>query len=219
MCSEPTNVAACPVRQLANSLNYYKTNVKPDWFKKDPWQDGWKFKILPTLCLWAGAQSNVWSTPKERVASILRIVLPTVFPPLSVFACKFMSTHKCVGAAYQHLCNWRHGVGSAALALCTSFFIDSQQETIAAEAGELLENNSFLYKDLDSNDSLKAFHSNFIIHLLATTYIPAIKGFVHEDGLDTYELAHSGLKGVLGLCGAAVFFSFFRMHCSLMLTP
>ncbi|KAF8546436.1 hypothetical protein OG21DRAFT_1491207 [Imleria badia] len=175
--SEPTNVAACPTGRSAKSLNYFKTNVEPDWFKKDPWQDGWKSKILPTLCLWAGAQSNMWSTPKDRVANILRIVVPT-----------------CVGAAYQHLCNWRHGVGSVALALCTSFFMDSQQETIATEAGELLENNSFLYEDLDSNDSLKAFHSNFIIHLLATTYIPAIKGFVHEDGLNTYELAHRTSK-------------------------
>ncbi|KAG6370244.1 hypothetical protein JVT61DRAFT_12403 [Boletus reticuloceps] len=61
-CSEPKNVVACPSGQSAKSLDYYETDVEPDWFKKDPWQDGWKSKILPTLCLWARAQSNVWST-------------------------------------------------------------------------------------------------------------------------------------------------------------
>lgn len=77
---------------------YDSTQIEPDWFRKDPWQDGWKTRVLPTLCLWAGAQSNVWSTPKDRIVRILTLVIPVVFPALDLFSCGLMATHKCVGA-------------------------------------------------------------------------------------------------------------------------
>lgn len=101
---EPANVRSS--RQLTNvqppntaimmDLSY-KTTTNLDWFKKDPWQDDWKSKILPTLCLWAGAQTNIWSTPKDRVASVLIIVIPVIFPDLDIFTCQLTSANKCIG--------------------------------------------------------------------------------------------------------------------------
>ncbi|KAG6377254.1 hypothetical protein JVT61DRAFT_1315 [Boletus reticuloceps] len=121
-----------------------------------------------------------------------------------LFAIKLTSADKCVGAAYQHLCNWRHGVGSAGLALCTSFFMSSSKEQITEEVAEFLKDNSYLYEDLASHESQKAFHGNFIINLLATTYLSNVKGHVHVEELDTHALAFCGIKGILGLCCAAI---------------
>ena len=89
-----------------------------------------------------------------------------------------------------------------------SFFAHSTEKKIAQDVGELLLENSFIYEDLDWKDGQKAFHADFIIRLLATTYIPAIKGHVHVEGLDTHALKFCGIKGILGLSCAAVFSPF-----------
>ncbi|KAN0091531.1 hypothetical protein V8E55_005097 [Tylopilus felleus] len=178
--------------------------VKPHWFKDDEWKDGWKNQILPTLCLWASTQINIWSTPKDRVVSGLLLIIPVVFPQLTLYALQLTSAEACVGVGHQHLCNLHHGVGSAGLALCMSFFAHSTEKKITQDLGELLLENSFIYEDLDWKDGQKAFHANFIICLLATTYIPAIKGHVHVEGLDTHALEFCGIKGILSLSCTAI---------------
>ncbi|KAF8834532.1 hypothetical protein BDN67DRAFT_985258 [Paxillus ammoniavirescens] len=84
----------------------------------------------------------------------------------------------------------------------------------------LLTRLSFLYEDLDTSCPEKAFRSQFVVQLLATTHLPAIQGFIHVPALDTVSLAHSGVKEIIGLCCAAVafkflFFSF--LECALQL--
>ncbi|KAG6373295.1 hypothetical protein JVT61DRAFT_6433 [Boletus reticuloceps] len=205
--SKPTSVDASEQTKnvlITPHLNY-SIIIELDWFKKDQWQDGWKNKILPTLCLWAGTQTNIWSSPKVRVASVLLHVIPVIFPDLGLFAIKLTPADKCVRAAYQHLCNWRHGVGSAGLALCTSFFMSSSKEQITEEVAEFLNDNSYLYEDLTLHESQKAFHGDFIINLLVMTYLPNVKGHVHVKELNTHALVFYSIKGILGLCCAAVF--------------
>ncbi|KAN0085855.1 hypothetical protein V8E55_006989 [Tylopilus felleus] len=202
---QSTNVLIVPNDSGTVSSLTHTVTVESDWYRKDPYQDGWKNKILPTICLWAGTQTNIWSTPKDMVAGLLRLIIPEVFPTLQFFALMLSSAEKCVGVAYQHLCNWRHSVGLAGLTLCTSFFMYSElEQKMAEEIAEFLEHNSFIYEDLASNDLQKAFHSKFIIHLLATMYFPNIKGHVHVEGLATHALVFCDIKGVLGLCGAAI---------------
>ena len=88
----------------------------------------------------------------------------------------------------------------------------SESEQVVTEGiAELLKDNSFLYEDLAPNDPQKAFHGNFVIHLLATTYIPSIKGHACVKGLDTHVLAFCGIKGILGLCCAVVPFFFLNL--------
>ena len=76
--------------------------------------------------------------------------------------------------------------------------------TATSEADQLLKWYRYLYSDLDYSDAGKVFKSCFIVHLLASTYIPQIKGWIHVCSLNCPMLYHSGLKGILGLCGAAV---------------
>ncbi|KAG8215177.1 hypothetical protein J3R82DRAFT_8693 [Butyriboletus roseoflavus] len=85
-----------------------------------------------------------------------------------------------------------------------SFFMDISQDAITNEVTELLENNNFLYEDLNTGELKKAFHSNFIVHLLTTTYISSIKGHVCVDGIKTMKLTLSSIKEILGLCDAAI---------------
>ncbi|KAG8220823.1 hypothetical protein J3R82DRAFT_2313 [Butyriboletus roseoflavus] len=169
--------------------------IKSDWFKKDPWQDGWKSKILPTLYLWAPAQSNMWTTPKDIIASILTIIVPVIFPDLNTFACGLMPIHKCVEATW---------CGLSSTHTVYELFHGHLQNAIINKVTELLKNNSFHYEDLNTGEPKKAFHSDFIVHLFTTTYIPSIKGHAHVDGIKTIKLASSGIKGILGLCSAAI---------------
>ena len=126
--------------------------------------------------------------------------------------------------AYQQLCDLRHGMGLAVLSMWASFFGDGNTASITKEANQLLDwprylySNStttleadqllkwyrYLYSDLDYSNAGKVFKSCFIVHLLASTYIPQIKGWIHVHLLNCPMLHHSGLKGNLGLCGAAV---------------
>ena len=99
-------------------------------------------------------------------------------------------------------------MGSAALALCMSFFIDLSQDFITTKIAELLGNNSYFYGDLDAGEPKKAFHSNFIICLLATIYILLIKDHAYVDGIDTITLSHSSIKRILDPCDTAVFLFF-----------
>ncbi|KAG6371364.1 hypothetical protein JVT61DRAFT_9572 [Boletus reticuloceps] len=181
--SEPTSVDAS--EQMKNVLVTphlnYSIIVEPDWFKKDQWQDGWKNKILPTLCLWAGAQTNIWSSPKARVASVLLHIIPVVFPDLGLFAIKLTPADKLINT-----------------------FVTGDMEQITEEVAEFLKDNSYLYEDLISHELQKAFHGDFIINLLATTYLSNVKGHVHVEELDMHALAFCGIKGILGLCCAAI---------------
>lgn len=97
-------------------------------------------------------------------------------------------------------------MGSAALAMCSNFFAESTQEIIAADVDQFTKGNSFIYEELDASDPVKAFHGDFIIRLLATAYLPSISGHVHVNELETKDLVYCGIKGILGLCSAAVFF-------------
>ncbi|KAN0077963.1 hypothetical protein V8E55_010020, partial [Tylopilus felleus] len=112
----------------------------------------WKSRILSTLSLWAGAQSNIWTTPKESVVSTLIIVIPMVL------VCWSSVYFVYIGTAYQYLCKWRHSVGSAVLTLCMSFSFELKvEERHHSQTSEFLKDNSFLYEDLNSSNPQKVF--------------------------------------------------------------
>ncbi|KIK82058.1 hypothetical protein PAXRUDRAFT_154651, partial [Paxillus rubicundulus Ve08.2h10] len=102
------------------------------------------------------------------------------------------------------LCEWRHGVSSAAIALFTSFFAGSSLDDVKTTTDLLLDCLSFLYENLESSCPKKAFCSQFVVQLLATTHLPMIRGFIHVPALDTISLTCSGVKGIVGLCCAVL---------------
>lgn len=73
------------------------------------------------------------------------------------------------------------------------------------EAQLLLKNHSYLYENLDIENSDKAFRSDFLITLLAEAHVPAVKGYLDVRGLVTSTMKDgSDISGVLGFCAAAV---------------
>ncbi|KAI9572240.1 hypothetical protein HD554DRAFT_2036254 [Boletus coccyginus] len=122
-------------------------------------QDTWKWRIIPTLCLWATAQSNIWGISKQQITGMLKNIIAVAYPQAPKLVEQVTMQLNVVVVTYQHLC--------------------------------------------DCN-STKALKSHFMIHLVATTYLPYIKGWIHIPSLDYPTLHHSEFKGILGLCGATV---------------
>jgi hypothetical protein len=68
----------------------------------------------------------------------------------------------------------------------------------------LLNSNTYLYENLNSDSTSKAFPSVFIILFLAETYVSAIKGYLDIPHLRSAELHHNSVTGIMGLCGTVV---------------
>lgn len=103
--------------------------------------------------------------------------------------------------AYQRLCDWRHNVGSTAIALIMSLLqcADSNQE-VTEMANMLLENFSFLYESLDTRKSEGAFRSQFMLQLLNMTHLQSTNSAMQNAaGPSPFDYC-----GIIGLCGAAV---------------
>ena len=84
------------------------------------------------------------------------------------------------------------------------FYADSLPNDTKSTSDLLLKHLLFLYKDLDNSDPQKAFCSQLMIQLLATIQLPAIKCFIQVPVLHTTVLTHSGVTGIISLCGAVV---------------
>ena len=50
--------------------------ITPEFFK----QETWKQKVIPTLCLWTAAQSNIWGISKEQIMSTLKDIVAAAYP-------------------------------------------------------------------------------------------------------------------------------------------
>ena len=62
------------------------------WFK----QEQWRRNVIPTLCLWAAAQPDVWAISKEKIIGVLKLVLPVAFPLLVQLPGQLTAHHKVV---------------------------------------------------------------------------------------------------------------------------
>ena len=98
--------------------------------------------------------------------------------------------------AYQYVCNCHHSIGSAALALFSSFFMKTEVMKFIKQAQLMLNKNTFLYKKFDIKDSEKVFYFTFITSLLAEipTTVPADSPFLSlSEGDPSTSLAKIGL--------------------------
>ncbi|KAF8119365.1 hypothetical protein EV363DRAFT_1411022 [Boletus edulis] len=183
-----------------NGPQRFNNTSLPSSFSKD---GKWRKVVITTLCLWAAGQADVWNISKAQIAEVLKEIMSIVYPEIADVG-SHVSASSAPVAAYQRLCEWRHGVGSAAIALFTSFFAGKADDEIEQTAQQLLDKLAFLYEDFDHTQKDKAFRSVFITRLLATTHLHNIKGHVDVPALDTDALVTSGAKGIIGLCGAAL---------------
>ncbi|KAF8833862.1 hypothetical protein BDN67DRAFT_1017110, partial [Paxillus ammoniavirescens] len=185
----------------ASTGQHFKTTSLPSSLSKD---GKWRKAVITTLCLWAASQPDVWNISKQEISDALKEILPVVYPELPCITQDLNTLSAPAAVAYQCLCKWRHRVGSAAIALFTSFFAGSSDDDIQVTTSLLLMKLAFLYEDFDHSDPNKAFHSTFIIRLLATTHLHCIRGHAHIPALNTQALAANGGWGIIGLCGAAL---------------
>ncbi|KAF8838297.1 hypothetical protein BDN67DRAFT_982608 [Paxillus ammoniavirescens] len=120
---------------------------------------------------------SVTSTgPPATPTTILRSLSATASPPLLE---DLDANFPIVVVAYQHLCEWRHGVGSTTLALMINFFTKFEADEIQEMSAMLLERLVFLYEGLNHDNPSKAFWSHLMIELLTATHLQSTKGFVH----------------------------------------
>lgn len=106
--------------------------------------------------------------------------------------------------AYQRLCDWRHNVASTALAIIMTFMqCASNDREVRDMADMLLEEWSFIYEDLDSSNTKKAFRSHFMLQLLNAAHLQYVTGVMRRSEMCIHPPMHN-YAGVIGLCGVAV---------------
>ncbi|KIJ10195.1 hypothetical protein PAXINDRAFT_16764 [Paxillus involutus ATCC 200175] len=111
----------------ASTGQRFNTTSLSSSFSKD---GKWRKTVITTLCLWSGSQPDVWNISKQEISDALKEILLVVYPELLHVAQDLNASSAPVTVAYQCLCEWRHGVGSAAIALFTSFFAGSSEDDI-----------------------------------------------------------------------------------------
>ncbi|KAF8119396.1 hypothetical protein EV363DRAFT_1103259, partial [Boletus edulis] len=131
----------------------------------------WQRVLMPTLLLWAGGTDDVWSISRPAIVYALPLMIDSR-EELDSSTMDFTTQGAIVSVAYQRLCDWRHNVGSTAMAIIMSFLqcADTDDE-IRDMADMLLDDFSFLYEDLDASSPKKAFRSNFLLQLLNAAHL------------------------------------------------
>lgn len=113
--------------------------------------------------------------------------------------------------ANQCLCDWRHNIGSTALAIIMTFLQCASNDREARDMADmLLESCAFLYKDLDTSNPNKAFRCQFMLQLLNMAHLQYISGALRSE-IPVSPPLHQ-YYGVIGLCGAAVCLIYITEH-------
>ncbi|KAN0074693.1 hypothetical protein V8E55_011742 [Tylopilus felleus] len=106
--------------------------------------------------------------------------------------------------AYQHLCDWRHVMGSAGLKAIVVIFSKLAPEKQKSQATAFLNQHCFLYTGWKAGESENTFQSTLVLELLAGHYLSQVKRWIDVLFLDCASLYNHGFKGIMGLCGAAL---------------
>ncbi|KIK84335.1 hypothetical protein PAXRUDRAFT_803416 [Paxillus rubicundulus Ve08.2h10] len=105
--------------------HFNNTSLTPSFARE--WK--WRKSMITTLCLWAASQPDVWNITKQQISDALKEILPVVYPELPQVN-QDISPLSAPIPGHQHLCEWWHSVGSAAITLFTSFFVQSSDDDI-----------------------------------------------------------------------------------------
>ncbi|KAF8551141.1 hypothetical protein OG21DRAFT_1499313 [Imleria badia] len=157
---------------------------------------------LPKELIEDGGTDDVWSIARPSILLALPLLIDT-HKELDSSTMDFSPQGPIVSIAYQRLCDWRHNIGSTAVAIIISFMqcADNDRE-IRDMADMLLDNLSFLYEDLDASSPKKAFRSNFLLQLLNAAHLQCVEGAMKSVVANALSL--HGYCGIIGLCGAAL---------------
>ena len=101
------------------------------------------------------------------------------------------------------MCDWRHNIGLTAIVVIMSLLqCASGNDEVKEMADLLLKDSSFLYDDLNSSSSKKAFRSNIICQLLNSAHLQYMASAMSQ----VHAICHTlfNFCGVIALCGAVV---------------
>ncbi|KAI5996524.1 hypothetical protein F5J12DRAFT_785469 [Pisolithus orientalis] len=188
------------VQTIPAQVRFNNSDLPSDLHKDQKW----KREVIPTLILWAGNQEDAFNIAKQDICGALQEIMPVVYPILKNMAGSILPSSPMVSVVSQHLCDWRHGFASTAVAQLVAFFLNPQDPSPADTEKVLLDHFTFLYEDLDTTVPEKAFHSVFVQQLLLSSHLTTTKGYVQVPALDTSSLAKHGVVGALGLCAAVL---------------
>lgn len=59
--------------------------------------------MVPTLCLWAGAQADVWGITREKIACALKLILLVAFRRLVELPNQLTPQHKIIAVVFLFL--------------------------------------------------------------------------------------------------------------------
>ncbi|KAF8546418.1 hypothetical protein OG21DRAFT_1501980 [Imleria badia] len=160
---------------------------------------------LPAELLVDRGTDDVWSISRPAIVYALPLMIDSR-EELDSSTMDFTTQGAIVSVAYQRLCDWRHNVGSTAMAIIMSFLqcADTDDE-IRDMADMLLDDFSFLYKDLDASSLKKAFQSNFLLQLLNAAHLQCVNGAIAKSFVtNVLSPPLQNYSGIISLCGAAL---------------
>ncbi|KAI5990337.1 hypothetical protein EDC04DRAFT_2614188 [Pisolithus marmoratus] len=105
--------------------------------------------------------------------------------------------------ASQHLSRWCHSMGSTAIALLKCYLASDPDTNVEQMCDTLLHKQAFAYEDLDSHTPEKAFHSAFILQLLANSHLCSCARSVDVLALSLTPKPYMA-RGTIALCVAAL---------------
>jgi hypothetical protein len=76
--------------------NSTPTEFPAAWFK----QEAWRRNVIPTLCLWAAAQADVWAISKDKIVDVLKAILPVAFPQFAQLPDRLNVRHRIVAVVW-----------------------------------------------------------------------------------------------------------------------
>ena len=214
----PTSNAASSVT-TSSPASATKRSKKADLPSELVADGRWQKVLIPTLLLWAGGNDDVWGVTRASVAYALPLIvdyhqdLDTSTmdfswhgPIISVVRLGLLLPRPLNDRrqqAYQRLCDWRHNIASTSLAIIMSLLQCAESDREVRDMADmLLEGCSFMYKDLDSSSTQKAFRSHFMLQLLNAAHLQYVTGAMQSVMCIDPPLGN--YVGVIGLCGIAV---------------
>ncbi|KAG1792444.1 uncharacterized protein HD556DRAFT_1379572 [Suillus plorans] len=161
----------------------------------------WTKRYLPTIMLWAGSYEDIWVIPDEVLLHHAQLIFDAVYKDLNIFLVHNGVVHSLTA---QRISEWRSNFGSTAIAIIMDFMTRNSEFAPSDLATSLVHDWAFLYENPDSPSPLTAYRSPFILQLLGTAHLNAVKGYVEVPSFDMHELVTSGMSRVLALSAVAV---------------
>ncbi|KAH7918449.1 hypothetical protein BV22DRAFT_1051726 [Leucogyrophana mollusca] len=191
--SSTSNVHGPPIQEVIKNHEDYCNDNLPV-----PTNSKWLKDYLNTVILWAGSQRNIFEIPEESMASTCQIIFDIVFPIVNY---KINTNGYVFAITLQCVSEWKSNIGSTALALIIDFVTRVKSYLHQETAKQLLVKYIFVYGEMDEQNLAHPYHSDFILQLLSSTHLSAVKDYVDIPALGTVELAAGkDMQGVLVAC-------------------